>query len=54
MRKDIYHGGHGGDTEDTEKDFLIRAIASTMPGRHSTGGGHMMSMDHPVPVLQDE
>jgi hypothetical protein len=24
MRKDIYHGEHGGVTEDTEKDFLIR------------------------------
>jgi hypothetical protein len=48
------HGGHGGDTADTEKDLVIRAFASTMPGRHATGGGRMLSMDHPVPVLLDE
>jgi hypothetical protein len=54
MRKDIYHGEHGGVTEDTEKDFLIRVVASTMPGGHATGGGRTLSMNHPVPVLQDE
>jgi hypothetical protein len=42
------------DMENTEKDFLIRVFASTMPAGYATGGGRMMSMDHPVPVLQDE
>jgi hypothetical protein len=42
------------NTENTEKDFLIRVVASTMPGGHATGGGRMLSMDPPVAVLQDE
>jgi hypothetical protein len=54
MTKKAHHGEHGGITEDTEKDFLIRVVASTMPGGHATGGGRMLSMDHPVAVLQDE
>jgi hypothetical protein len=54
MGKDIYHGEHGGVTEDTEKDFLIRVAASMRPWGHATVGGRMLSMDPPVPVLQDE